>query len=57
MDNIRKRLEDEAVARQGNLVAIEGYVQSNSYENDDEKMYDTSLVVQDFEILSFAKQL
>ena len=54
---LRKRLEDEAVARHGNLVAIEGYVQSNSYENDDEKTYDTSLVVQNFEILSFAKQL
>jgi len=52
---LRKLIEDDTVSRHGNLVAVEGSIQSNAYEKDGEKHYSTSLIVQDFEILSFAK--
>lgn len=52
---LRKRFTDPTVARHGNLLAIEGSIQSNTYEKDGEKVYSTSLIVQDFEVLSFAK--
>lgn len=53
---MRKRLQEESVCRHGNLVIIEGSIQSNAYEKDGKKIYDVSLVAQDFDILSFAKQ-
>ena len=52
---LRKRLQDNTASRHGNLVAVEGSIQSSAYEKDGEKHYSTSLVVQDFEVLSFAK--
>lgn len=52
---LRKRLKDPKVSRHGNLVAIEGSIQSSAFMKDGEKVYTTSLVAQDFEILSFAK--
>ena len=53
---LRKRLEDETISRHGNLIIVEGTIQSSSYMKDDEKMYSTSLVVQDFDVLGFAKK-
>jgi len=55
-NTLRKRLGDPNVSRHGNLIAIEGSIQSNAYEKDGEKQYSTSLVAQDFDVLSFAKQ-
>ena len=54
-NKMRKRLADPKVSRHGNLVAIEGTIQSSAYEKDGEKLYSTSLVAQDFEVLTFAK--
>lgn len=53
---LRKRLQDQTVSRHGNLIAIEGSIQSNAYEKHGEKVYSTSLVALDFEVLSFAKE-
>lgn len=55
-EKLRKRVSDPRASRHGNLIAIEGTIQSNSYEKDGEKTYSTSLVAQDLEILSFAKE-
>jgi len=55
-NKLRKRLDDPNVFRHGNLIAIEGSIQSNAYDKDGEKQYSTSLVAQDFDVLSFAKQ-
>ena len=53
---MRKRLEKESVSRHGNLVIVEGSIQSNAYEKEGKKVYDTSLIAQEFSVLSFAKQ-
>ena len=55
-NKLRKRLDEANVARHGNLIAIEGSILSNAFEKDGEKQYTTSLVAQDFGVLSFAKQ-
>ena len=34
---------------------FEGTIQTNAYEKDGSKLYQTALVVQDFDVLSFAK--
>ncbi|WP_051645241.1 single-stranded DNA-binding protein [Labrenzia sp. DG1229] len=52
---MRKRLANAKVGKKGNLVIFEGTIQSNSYEKDGEKVYSTSLIAQDFDVLSFAK--
>lgn len=53
---IRKRLQDQNISRHGNLVVIEGSIQSNAYMKDNEKAYSISLIAQDFDVLSFAKK-
>lgn len=55
-EKLRNRFTDPNVSRHGNLIAIEGSIQSNSYDKDGEKNYSTSLVAHDFEVLSFAKK-
>jgi len=52
---LRKRLANAKVGRQGNQVIFEGTIQTNSYEKNGEKVYATSLIAQDFDVLSFAK--
>lgn len=52
---MRKRLKDENISRHGNLVFLEGSIQSNAYEKDGEKVYDVSLIAKEFDVLSFAK--
>lgn len=54
-ETMRNRLQDENIARHGNLIAVEGSIQSNAYEKEGKKVYDVSLIAQDFEVLSFAK--
>lgn len=54
-DALRKRLANEKVGKKGNLVILQGNIQSNSYEKNGEKIYTTNLVAQDFNVLSFAK--
>lgn len=53
---LRNRLKEENVSRHGNLVIIEGSIQSNAYGKDGRKVYDVSLVTQAFDVLSFARQ-
>lgn len=52
---MRKRLANSKVGKKGNQVIFEGSIQSNSYDKDGEKVYSTSLIAQDFDVLSFAK--
>ncbi|MCI4643448.1 MAG: single-stranded DNA-binding protein [Hyphomonadaceae bacterium] len=52
---LRKRLANEKVGRKGNQVIFQGSIQSNSYEKDGKRVYQTNLVAQDFDVLSFAK--
>ena len=52
---LRKRLANEKVGKKGNQIIIEGSIQSNSYEKDGAKVYKTNLIVQDLDVLSFAK--
>lgn len=52
---LRKRLANEKVGKKGNLVIFQGTIQSNSYEKDGKTVYQTNLVAQDFNVLSFAK--
>ena len=54
-DALRRRLANEKVGRKGNLMIFEGTIQTNAYEKDGSKLYQTALVVQDFDVLSFAK--
>ena len=54
-DSLRKRLANAKVGKKGNLVIFEGSIQTNSYEKNGEKTYETNLVAQDFDLLSFAK--
>lgn len=54
-EQMRKRLANSKVGRQGNQIIVEGSIQSNSYEKDGATVYKTNLIVQDFEVLSFAK--
>ncbi len=52
---LRKRLANAKVGKKGNLMNFEGTIQTNAYEKDGEKVYSTSLIAQDFDVLSFAK--
>ena len=52
---LRKSLSAPNVSNKGNLIAIEGSIQSSSYLQGEDRVYTTSLVAQDFEVLSFAK--
>lgn len=52
---LRKRLANEKVGRKGNQVIFQGSIQSNSFEKDGKRVYQTNLVAQDFDVLSFAK--
>lgn len=52
---MRKRLANTKVGKKGNLVIFEGGIQTNSYDKDGETIYATSLIAQDFDVLSFAK--
>lgn len=54
-DQMRKRLANAKVGRQGNQIIVEGSIQSNSYEKDGAKVYKTNLIIQDLDVLSFAK--
>ena len=54
-NSIRKRLEHPSTVRHGNLIAVDGTIQSSSYENDGQKRYQTTLVAEEFEVLHFAK--
>ena len=54
-DALRKRLANEKVSKKGNLLIFQGSIQSNSYEKDGKRVYQTNLVAQDFNVLSFAK--
>ena len=52
---LRKRLANAKVGKKGNLMIFEGAIQTNAYEKDGEKVYSTSLIAQDVDVLSFAK--
>ena len=52
---LRKRLANAKVGKKGNQVIFEGTIQTNSFEKDGEKVHATSLIAQDFDVLSFAK--
>ena len=52
---LRKRLANAKVGKKGNLMIFEGAIQTNAYEKDGEKIYSTSLIAQDVDVLSFAK--
>jgi single-strand DNA-binding protein len=52
---LRKRLANEKVGRKGNQVIFQGSIQSNSYEKEGKRVYQTNLVAQDFDVLSFTK--
>lgn len=54
-DQMRKRIANPKVGRQGNLIIVEGSIQTNAYEKDGTKIYKTNLIAQDFDVLSFAK--
>ncbi|MBO6727825.1 MAG: single-stranded DNA-binding protein [Rhizobiaceae bacterium] len=55
-DRLRKRFTNPKVGRKGNLVILEGTIQSSSYEKDGAKVYKTDLIGQDLDVLSFAKE-
>ena len=52
---LRKRLANAKVGKKGNLMIFEGAIQTNAYEKDGEKVYSTSLIAQNVDVLSFAK--
>jgi single-strand DNA-binding protein len=52
---LRKRLTNEKVGKKGNQVIFQGSIQSGSYKKDGKTVYQTNLVAQDFDVLSFAK--
>ena len=54
-EQMRKRLTNQKVGKTGNQVIVEGSIQSNSYEKDGATVYKTNLIVQGFDVLSFAK--
>jgi single-stranded DNA-binding protein len=53
--SLRKRFSNPKVGKAGNLVIFEGNIQTRSYDKDGATVYQTSLIVQDFDILSFAR--
>jgi len=53
--SLRKRLANPKVGKKGNLVIFEGNIQTRSFERDGTKIYQPSLIVQDFDILGFAR--
>lgn len=53
---LRNRISNPSFNRHGNLIVIEGSIQSSSYMKDGEKSYNTTLAAQDIEIFSFAKE-
>lgn len=54
--SLRKRLEQSATARHGNLITVEGTIQSSAYDKDGQKLHQTTLVVDELEVLHFAKK-
>ena len=52
---LRKRLANSKVGRKGNLVIFEGTIQSNAYEKDGDKLYQTTLAAQSFDVISFKR--
>ena len=54
-DQMRKRIANPKIGKKGNLVIVEGTIQSSSYEKNGTTIYKTDLIVQDFDILSFAQ--
>lgn len=50
-----KRLANAKVGKKGNQIIVEGSIQSNSYEKDGATVYKTNLIIQDLDVLSFAK--
>lgn len=54
-EQMRKRMTNPKVGKKGNQIIVEGSIQSNSYEKDGAKVFKTNLIVQDLDVLSFAK--
>jgi len=52
---LRKRLANSKVGQKGNLVIFQGTIQSNAYEKDGDKLYQTSLIAQSFDVLAFKR--
>lgn len=52
---LRKRLANAKVGQKGNLVIFEGSIQTNAYEKDGDKLYQTALVAQSFDVLAFKR--
>lgn len=52
---LRKRLANAKVGQNGNLVIFEGTIQSNAYEKDGDRLYQTSLIAQSFDVLAFKR--
>ncbi|MES0884317.1 single-stranded DNA-binding protein [Roseibium sp. SCP14] len=55
-DAMRKRLKNAKASKTGNLILVEGSIQSSSFEKESQTVYRTDLVANDLEILSFAKE-
>lgn len=54
-EQMRNRVDNSKVGKKGNKIIAQGSIQSNSYDKDGETIYTTDLIVQDFDVLSFAK--
>lgn len=52
---LRKRLDNGQVGKKGNLVIVQGNIQSGSYQKNGETIYTTNLIVRDFNVLSFVQ--
>lgn len=55
-EQMRKRMANPKIGKKGNQIIVEGSIQSNSYEKDGAKVFKTNLIVQDLDVLSFAKE-
>lgn len=54
-EQMRKRMANVKVGKKGNQILVEGTIQTNSYEKDGTRVYKTNLIVQELEVLFFAK--
>lgn len=52
---LRKRFANAKVGKKGNQVIFEGSIQTSSYDKNGETIYATSIIAQDFDVLSFAR--
>lgn len=52
---LRKRLANATVGQKGNLVIFQGTIQSNAYQKDGDKLYQTTLAAQSLDILAFKR--